>query len=348
MPGGGFARRRRATYHPAHEARREQEGPGGGADAARPPPCSPCSSLRRSARPPPRAGAAAHLGAAGPPSYDRTVKCDLVERLPEPPELVIFGGSRAQRFEPSVAEELTGLPAFNFAVQNSRPEDAYAMARYLFWRAPGVKLRCLWALQATTLSDSPLHPGLLAEPRLSQFLPEYLLAEQREVVGEQPRVASSGRTRSSPRAAAWCATATTRGSSAASPSRRTLAGYLAAMVPRAAAPAPYDKTRAQDVLRAHAAALQPARRGAGAGDHAVPPGGARRVPRGRLGRQGGRVQGATSRACAARTASTCWTTRTSRRSTAARTRSTTARTSRPPMRAASSRRPSRTRRPRFR
>jgi hypothetical protein len=35
------------------------------------------------------------------------------------------GRSRAQRFEPAVAEELTGLPAFNFAVQNSRPEDAF-------------------------------------------------------------------------------------------------------------------------------------------------------------------------------------------------------------------------------
>ena len=93
--------------------------------------------------------ATARLGAAVDPRYDRTYKCDLLERLPAPPELVIFGGSRAQRFEPSVAERLTGLPAFNFAVQNSRPEDVYAMSRLLFWRAPSVKLRCVWALQAT-------------------------------------------------------------------------------------------------------------------------------------------------------------------------------------------------------
>ena len=52
------------------------------------------------------------------------------------------------------------------------------MSRLLFWRAPSVKLHCFWALQATTLSDSPLHPGLLAEPRLSQFLPGYLVTAQ--------------------------------------------------------------------------------------------------------------------------------------------------------------------------
>ena len=115
------------------------------------------------------------------PLYDRTFKCDLLERLPEPPELVVFGGSRAQRFEPSQLQRLTGLPAFNFAVQNSRPEDAYAIARYLFWRAPDVKLRCIWAVQVTTFGDTPLHPGLLAEERLTQFLPDDLVATQRKL-----------------------------------------------------------------------------------------------------------------------------------------------------------------------
>ena len=87
-----------------------------------------------------------------------------------------------------MARELTGLPAFNFAVQNSRPEDVYAMSRLLFWRAPGVRLRCIWALQTSSLVDSPLHPGLLADERLTQFLPKYFVREQREVV-----VATEGR-----------------------------------------------------------------------------------------------------------------------------------------------------------
>lgn len=189
-------------------------------------------------------GAGNHLGAAGPASYDRTVKADLVDRLPEPPQLVIFGGSRAQRFEPTLAEELTGLPAFNFAVQNSRPEDVYAMARHLFWRAPGVKLRCFWALQATTLSDAPLHPGLLAERRLSRFLPEYLLAEQRTIP-----VSGQGRELSPDNRFAARGNLVHNSYDArverGVPFERTLAGYLASLVPRAGAPASYDSARAR-------------------------------------------------------------------------------------------------------
>ena len=219
-----------------HEAWREQQGLdlGGG---GRPPPCSHSSRARRAQ------AAAARFDVGGPPTYDRVVKCDLVERLPEPPRLVIFGGSRAQRFEPSVAEELTGLPAFNFAVQNSRPEDAYAMARYLFWREPGVKLRCLWALQATSVSDSPLHPGLLAEPRLNQFLPEYLVRAQRTVsVSTEGRVLGPD------------IRFTARGSLVRNsydarlergiPFESTLLDYLATMVPRAASPSPLRRSRA--------------------------------------------------------------------------------------------------------
>ena len=124
---------------------------------------------------------------SGPPSsrelplFDRTLKCDLVEKLPEPPRLVIFGGSRAQRLSPATLHKLTGHPTFNFAVQNNRPEDAYAMARYLFDRAPAVKLRCLWALQVTTMDDQDLHAGLLTEPRLNRYLPPALIAAQNEL-----------------------------------------------------------------------------------------------------------------------------------------------------------------------
>jgi hypothetical protein len=192
----------------------------------------------------PRPAAAVHRGGVVPPSYDRTFKCDLVERLAKPPELVIFGGSRAQRFGPSVAERLTGLPAFNFAVQNSRPEDVYAMSRLLYWRAPSVKLRCIWALQATTLSDSPLHPGLLAEPRLAQFLPGYFVSAQRKVsvpaegreMGGYDEYSARGRLLRNGYDARL-----DRGWSFQS----ILADYLSKMVPRAGAPPPYAQTRAK-------------------------------------------------------------------------------------------------------
>ena len=192
----------------------------------------------------PRPAGALRSGGNVAPRYDRAFKCDLVERLPGPPELVIFGGSRAQRFEPSIAEALTGLSTFNFAVQNSRPEDAYAMASWLFRRAPGVKLRCFWALQATTLSDSPLHPGLLAEQRLNQFLPAGLVADQREA-----GVSSQGR--EMPVFDEYSARGLlVRGSydvrlERGRPFATTLRNYLSALVPRAGAPSPYTRTRAE-------------------------------------------------------------------------------------------------------
>jgi hypothetical protein len=189
--------------------------------------------------------AAVHYGATVAPSYDRVYKVGLLEALRTPPQLVIFGGSRAQRFEPSFAGKLTGLPAFNFAVQNSRPEDVYAMSRLLFWRAPNVKVRCIWALQASTMSDSPLHPGLLAEPQLTQFLPAYFVRAQRKI--SQP---TQGRELQS-----WDEFSS-RGQllhngydvrlDSGISFAATLSGYLSKMVPKAAAPMPYEQTRAKE------------------------------------------------------------------------------------------------------
>lgn len=112
--------------------------------------------------------------------YDLTYKADLVERLPAPPEFVVLGGSRAQRFEPPYITRRTGLSAFNFAVQNCRPEDAYAILRFLYSRAPKVRVRCLFAVQATTFNDTVMHPGLLYDPRFRRFFPRGLLAAQRK------------------------------------------------------------------------------------------------------------------------------------------------------------------------
>jgi len=119
--------------------------------------------------------------------YDRTYKCDLVDRLASPPQLVVLGGSRAQRFEPLAVEKLTGLSAFNCALQNCRPQDAYAVSRYLFSRAPGVKLHCLYAVQCTTFVDLPMNAGLLYDKRLAQWFPAALVARQKAVAGD-PKV----------------------------------------------------------------------------------------------------------------------------------------------------------------
>lgn len=119
--------------------------------------------------------------------YDRTCKCDLVDRLAAPPDLVVLGGSRAQRFEPSLITKLTGLSAFNFALQNCRPQDAYAVSRYLFSRAPNARIRCLYAVQSTTFGDLPMNAGLLYDKRLAQWFPDALIARQKAAAGK-PRV----------------------------------------------------------------------------------------------------------------------------------------------------------------
>lgn len=118
-----------------------------------------------------------------PRTYDRNFKGDLLDALETPPELLVLGGSRAQRFEPSYIRRLTGLSAFNFALQNSRPEDAYAISSYLFSKAPDVDLHCLYAVQATTFIDRPLHAGLLNDERFSRWFPAALVEKEREIVG---------------------------------------------------------------------------------------------------------------------------------------------------------------------
>ncbi len=115
--------------------------------------------------------------------YDRSYKADLLERLSRAPELVVLGGSRAQRFAPSTIARLTGLSAFNFAVHNCRTCDAYAISRYLLARSPQTRLRCVLALQATTLVDTPLDEGLLYDRRFSQWFASPLLRREKAAAG---------------------------------------------------------------------------------------------------------------------------------------------------------------------
>ena len=192
----------------------------------------------------PGSALALRRGGETAPLYDRTFKCDRLERLSEPPELVVLGGSRAQRFEPSQIERLTGLPAFNFAAQNSRPEDAYAIARYLFWRAPDVKLRCIWAVQVTTFGDTPLHPGLLAEERLTQFLPDDLVAAQRAAGAQVAAHEVLWSDEYSPRGALF-RNGYDRVEARGIGFDAVMKTYLGRMLPKAAAPSPYEQGRSK-------------------------------------------------------------------------------------------------------
>jgi hypothetical protein len=111
---------------------------------------------------------------------DRTVKADLLEQLERPPELLIFGGSRATRFEPSYLERLTGLRGFNVALQNGRPEDAWAFVNWIHREHPETRLRVLWFIHVEVFRAQGLSVGLIQDERLSPFFPEALLARERE------------------------------------------------------------------------------------------------------------------------------------------------------------------------
>jgi hypothetical protein len=151
---------------------------------------SPAASA--SPTPTPQSTAVTHASASqskrwGCLGYDRSYKADLLERLKKAPELVVLGGSRAQRFAPSTIARLSGLSAFNFAVHNCRTYDAYAISRYLIARSPTTRLRCIFALQATTLVDTPMDQALLYDRRFSQWFPTALTRRQKSAQGTPQR-----------------------------------------------------------------------------------------------------------------------------------------------------------------
>jgi len=180
--------------------------------------------------------------------YDRSYKADLLERLARPPELVVLGGSRAQRFAPSTVTRLTGLTAFNFAVHNCRTYDAYAISKYLLARAPHADLRCVFAIQATTLVDTPMHQALLYDRRFSQWFPTALLRRQKarqgppttshipsaDVYGDRGLIVSNGYDR---RLASGVTLDT------------SLANYVASTLPRAASSPSARSGRSRSYLR---------------------------------------------------------------------------------------------------
>ena len=144
----GAGRRGRRTRHP---------------DTPRPPPSPPRPSP---AVPTWRLTSYRKIG------FDRSFKADLIDELPEPPRLVVFGGSRAMRFEPPYFLGQAGLPTFNCSVQNCRPTDAYAFASYLFSRAPDVKLGLpLRRPDGDVPPMRQLHAGLLYDERLAAAFP---------------------------------------------------------------------------------------------------------------------------------------------------------------------------------
>ena len=119
-------------------------------------------------------------------------KADLLTRnLTGSPQLVFFGGSRSQRFDPAFARRRLGLRAINISHSNARPEAAWAYAHWLYRRWPKAKVRWVWGMQPTMTRERDMDAALLQDPRFFHSFPGDLLASQRrllpDTVAEMPR-----------------------------------------------------------------------------------------------------------------------------------------------------------------
>ena len=142
------------------------------------------------------AGAAGAPGPAGPFIHfpanlivksELSYKANLVrDHVPVGPELMFFGGSRSQRFDPAYAKAKTGLRAANFAISNGRPECLWALANWLYRRDPKIKQRWVVGVQPAMFRDKPLNPGLLQDGRFYPYFPKSLLDQQRARLPKTP------------------------------------------------------------------------------------------------------------------------------------------------------------------
>jgi hypothetical protein len=110
---------------------------------------------------------------------DRALKADLARALPQPPQVVILGSSRAMKVEPRYIELETGETAFNAAVSSGRPIDAWAFVNLLQDAYPDNRPGYLWLLDVEAFRPWPPDPGLLNTPALAQYLPADVRREAR-------------------------------------------------------------------------------------------------------------------------------------------------------------------------
>ena len=127
---------------------------------------------------------------SGPPYPPRLIvktelrfKANLIVRnLEGSPQLVFFGGSRSQRFDPAFARRRLGLRSVNIALSCAHPEAAWGYAHWFYKRWPGAKVRWVWGMQVATLYDRDLDAALLQDQRFYRFFPDDLLESQRRLL----------------------------------------------------------------------------------------------------------------------------------------------------------------------
>ncbi len=118
---------------------------------------------------------------------DRSFKSDIYEEMAKVPRVLVFGGSRSLRMDPDTIKQKTGLTAFNFGFHNGRPEDAWAVTDWAIDSHPDKPPTVIWCLQATTLVDVPMNPGLIVDERLAQAFPRSLINAKMRWAMKQPK-----------------------------------------------------------------------------------------------------------------------------------------------------------------
>ena len=108
----------------------------------------------------------------------RTAKARLIQRLTSPPQVVIFGGSRAMRFDPAYITQRTGLSGFNAAVTQARPEDTWALLNLLHARFPKARFRFLWVVHADEFDPRLIDLAILKNAALARYFPASLVKSQ--------------------------------------------------------------------------------------------------------------------------------------------------------------------------
>ncbi len=104
-------------------------------------------------------------------NQDRSTKADLLIGAAQPPQLLIYGSSRAWQIEAHRVEWATGLTTFNAAVTTGRPADAYVFTNLVHDTWPQATPHFLWLLDVEAFLRGPLPLSLLAESRFSRYLP---------------------------------------------------------------------------------------------------------------------------------------------------------------------------------
>jgi hypothetical protein len=101
---------------------------------------------------------------------DRPVKAALIAKLERPPELVVFGSSRALKIDPAYLQRKLGQTGFNAGVSDGGPEDTWTLLSYIHQRFPQARPHFLWVLDVEAFRGAP-GPGILNTPELAQFIP---------------------------------------------------------------------------------------------------------------------------------------------------------------------------------